>query len=185
MIRLLDFVFSLLALVFGLPVLLVLLAIGLFDTGSPIFQQQRVGRNKKPFTLVKFRTMKKNTASVASHLASATAITTFGHFLRRTKLDELPQLWNVLKGDMSLVGPRPCLFNQEELIEERQSRGVLNARPGITGLAQVNGIDMSTPKLLAETDQKMLENLTVGAYFKYIFMTVAGNGAGDRVPGED
>jgi lipopolysaccharide/colanic/teichoic acid biosynthesis glycosyltransferase len=184
-IRLLDFIFALLGMVFGFPVLLVLVVIGLFDTGSPIFRQQRVGRNQKPFTLVKFRTMKKDTASVASHLASANAITPFGHFLRRTKLDELPQLWNVLKGEMSLVGPRPCLFNQEELIDERESRGVLSARPGITGLAQVNDIDMSTPKLLAETDQKMLKNLTVGAYFKYIFMTVAGKGAGDRVPGKD
>lgn len=185
MIRLFDFSFSLLGLVFGLPVLLILWVIGFFDTGSPLFRQQRVGRNKKPFTLVKFRTMKKDTASVASHLASADAITPFGHFLRRTKLDELPQLWNVLKGEMSLVGPRPCLFNQEELIAERESRGVLAARPGITGLAQVNDIDMSTPELLAETDQKMLASLSVGAYFKYIFMTVAGRGAGDRVPGKD
>ena len=86
---------------------------------------------------------------------------------------------------MSLVGPRPCLFNQEELIAERESRGVLAARPGITGLAQVNDIDMSTPELLAETDQKMLASLSVGAYFKYIFVTVAGRGAGDRVPGKD
>ncbi|WP_144822466.1 sugar transferase [Marinobacter piscensis] len=185
MIRLFDFFFSLFGLLFGFPVLLVLVVIGFFDTGSPVFRQERVGRNKKPFTLVKFRTMKKDTASVASHLASASAITPFGHFLRRTKLDELPQLWNVLKGEMSLVGPRPCLFNQEELIAEREQRGVLAARPGITGLAQVNDIDMSTPVLLAETDQKMLENLTVGAYFKYIFMTVAGQGAGDRVPGKD
>jgi lipopolysaccharide/colanic/teichoic acid biosynthesis glycosyltransferase len=183
-IRVFDFVFSLLGLVCGFPVLLVLTVIGLFDTGSPIFRQRRVGRHKKPFTLVKFRTMRKDTASVASHLASADAITPFGHFLRRTKLDELPQLWNVLKGEMSLVGPRPCLFNQEELIAEREQRGVLEARPGITGLAQVNEIDMSTPKLLAETDQAMLQNLTVGAYFKYIFMTVAGKGAGDRVPGK-
>ena len=185
MIRFLDFMFALMGLVFGLPVLLALVVIGLFDTGSPIFSQQRVGRNKTPFTLVKFRTMKKDTASVASHLASADAITPFGHFLRRTKLDELPQLWNVLKGEMSLVGPRPCLFNQEELISERESRGVLDARPGITGLAQVNDIDMSTPTLLAETDKKMLENLTVTAYFKYIFMTISGKGAGDRVPGKD
>lgn len=185
LIRLFDFFFSLLGLVFGLPVLLTILVVGFFDTGSPLFRQQRVGRNKKPFVLVKFRTMKKDTASVASHLANADAITPFGRFLRRTKLDELPQLWNVFKGEMSLVGPRPCLFNQEELIAERERRGVLAARPGITGLAQVNDIDMSTPKLLAETDQKMLENLTVGAYFKYIFMTVAGKGAGDRVPGKD
>ena len=185
MIRLFDFFFSLLGLVFGFPVLLILWVIGFFDTGSPLFRQERVGRNKKPFTLVKFRTMKKDTASVASHLSSADAITPFGHFLRRTKLDELPQLWNVLKGEMSLVGPRPCLFNQEELIAERESRGVLAARPGITGLAQVNDIDMSTPELLAETDQKMLASLSVGAYFKYIFVTVAGRGAGDRVPGKD
>ena len=184
-IRFFDFVFSLLGLIVGFPVFLLLTMIGSFDTGSPIFSQERVGRNKKPFTLVKFRTMKKDTASVASHLASAEAITPFGRFLRRTKLDELPQLWNVLKGEMSLVGPRPCLFNQEELVAESEQRGVLAARPGITGLAQVNDIDMSTPRLLAETDQKMLENLTVSAYFKYIFMTVAGKGAGDRVPGRD
>jgi len=183
LIRLFDVVFSLLGLVLGLPVLLVLWIIGLIDTGSPIFRQQRVGRNQKPFTLVKFRTMKVDTASVASHLASADAITPFGHFLRRTKLDELPQLWNVLKGEMSLVGPRPCLFDQKELISERDSLGVNAARPGITGLAQVNGIDMSTPKLLAETDNKMLESLTISSYFKYIFMTISGKGAGDRVSG--
>lgn len=185
MIRTLDFVFSLLGLVFGFPVLLVLCVIGLFDTGSPVFRQERVGRYKKPFTLVKFRTMSVDTASVASHLASSSSITKFGHFLRRTKLDELPQLWNVLKGEMSLVGPRPCLFNQEELIQQRDQRGVLGARPGVTGLAQVNDIDMSTPTLLAETDAKMLENLTVAAYFKYIVMTVSGKGSGDRIPGKE
>ncbi|GGE57881.1 galactosyl transferase WbfU [Streptosporangium jomthongense] len=185
MIRTLDFLFSLLGLVFGFPVLLVLCVIGLFDTGSPVFRQERVGRDKRPFTLVKFRTMSVDTASVASHLANSASITKFGHFLRRTKLDELPQLWNVLKGEMSLVGPRPCLFNQEELIAEREQRGVLKARPGITGLAQINDIDMSTPKLLAETDARMLASLNLTAYFKYIFMTVSGKGSGDRVPGKD
>lgn len=185
MIRTFDLLFSLFGLVLGSPVLIGLYIVGLFDTGSPIFRQQRVGRDKKPFTLVKFRTMSVDTVSVASHLASTSSITRFGHFLRRTKLDELPQLWNVLKGEMSLVGPRPCLFNQEELIKERERRGALSARPGITGLAQVNDIDMSTPQLLAETDQKMLNDLTVSAYFKYIFLTVAGKGAGDRVPGKD
>lgn len=181
LLRLLDIVFSLTGLVLGFPVLVLLTIIGLFDTGSPVFRQERVGRFKKPFTLVKFRTMKPDTASVASHLASASAITPFGGFLRRTKLDELPQLWNVLKGEMSLVGPRPCLFNQQELISEREQRGVFNHRPGITGLAQVNDIDMSTPVLLAETDQRMLQKLTVSDYFKFILMTVAGKGAGDRV----
>jgi O-antigen biosynthesis protein WbqP len=180
-IRFFDFVFSLLGLVVGLPVLLVLAIIGLFDTGSPIFRQVRVGRHQKPFTLVKFRTMRVDTASVATHLASSASITPFGNFLRKTKLDELPQLWNVLKGDMSLVGPRPGLFNQEELTEERAKRRVFDMRPGITGLAQVSEIDMSTPALLAETDQKMIASLTLADYFKYIFMTVAGKGAGDRV----
>ncbi|MCQ4256683.1 sugar transferase [Stutzerimonas stutzeri] len=181
MIRLFDFVFSLVGLVVGLPVLFVLTIIGSFDTGSPIFRQVRVGRHQKPFTLVKFRTMRVDTVSVATHLANSASITRFGHFLRKTKLDELPQLWNVLKGDMSLVGPRPGLFNQEELTEERAKRGVFDVRPGITGLAQVSAIDMSTPALLAETDQKMIDSLTLADYFKYIFMTVAGKGAGDRV----
>lgn len=181
MIRLLDFFFAFFGLLFGFPLLVILVVIGLFDTGSPIFRQVRVGRQQKPFTLVKFRTMRKDTAHVASHLASASAITPFGGFLRKTKLDELPQLWNVLWGDMSLVGPRPCLFNQQELIAEREKRGVLKVRPGITGLAQVNEIDMSTPVLLAETDAKMIATLTLRSYFRYIFQTVGGKGAGDRI----
>jgi len=183
-IRFFDFVFALFGLLFGAPIFLLLTVIGLFDTGSPVFRQERVGRNKKPFILIKFRTMKPDTASVASHLANADAITHFGSFLRKTKMDELPQLWNVLKGEMSLVGPRPCLFNQNDLIDQREKRGVFEARPGITGLAQVNDIDMSTPVLLSETDQEMLQSLTISAYFKYIFMTVAGKGSGDRVPGK-
>lgn len=181
MIRLLDFIFALFGLLIGFPVLLAIYIIGLFDTGSPLFLQERVGRNKKPFTLVKFRTMRVDTASVASHLASTTSITTLGAFLRKTKLDELPQLWNVLKGEMSLVGPRPNLYNQKELIAEREAFGVYSVRPGITGLAQVNNIDMSTPKLLAETDKKMIESLNLGKYFSYIFMTVAGKGSGDAI----
>ena len=181
MIRAFDVFLSLLILVCFLPVFLLLIIVGYFDTGSPIFRQERVGRYQKPFVLVKFRTMKIGTESVASHLASRSAITPFGKFLRRTKLDELPQLWNVFKGEMSLVGPRPGLFNQVELINERTKRGVYDARPGITGLAQVNDIDMSTPELLAETDQQMIRSLTVNDYFRYILMTVTGKGRGDRV----
>jgi O-antigen biosynthesis protein WbqP len=181
MLRIFDLILSLVALVLGAPVLLLVYLLCLFDTGSPLFLQERVGRNQRPFILVKFRTMLPETASVASHLADASAITRLGAFLRRSKLDELPQLWNVLKGEMSLVGPRPCLFNQKELIGERSSRGVYKARPGITGLAQVNSIDMSTPKLLGEIDARMLNELTVSAYFKYIFMTVGGKGSGDVV----
>ncbi len=161
--------------------MLVLTIIGLFDTGSPIFKQTRVGRNQKPFNLVKFRTMSVNTISVASHLVNSNSITKFGHFLRRTKLDELPQLWNVLVGDMSLVGPRPCLFNQIELIEARQAKSVFDVLPGITGLAQINEIDMSTPELLAEIDEKMILSFSLKSYFYYIIQTVTGKGQGDRV----
>ena len=181
MLRLLDVIFSLLGLLFGFPVLFIIYIVGLFDTGSPVFKQERVGRNKKPFILVKFRTMSVDTTSVASHLASTASITKMGGFLRKTKLDELPQLWNVLKGEMSLVGPRPGLFNQAELTAVRESEGVYEVRPGITGLAQVNNIDMSTPDLLAITDAKMIKDMTLINYFKYIFQTVLGAGAGDRV----
>ncbi len=180
-LRVLDFTFALLGLLFGFPVLIILIIIGYIDTGSPIFVQERVGRNKKTFNLVKFRTMTVGTASVASHLASHASITKFGNFLRKTKLDELPQLWNVFKGEMSLVGPRPNLYNQEELISERDNRGVYNVRPGITGLAQINNIDMSTPELLAKTDAQMISSLTFLDYFKYIIKTVTGSGQGDRV----
>jgi O-antigen biosynthesis protein WbqP len=181
MTRILDILLSLFGLIVLSPVLLILCLIGLFDTGSPFFLQRRVGRQQKPFTLVKMRTMRPDATSVATHLADPDAITPFGRLLRRSKLDELPQLWNVLKGEMSLVGPRPCLFNQEELIRARAERGVFDARPGITGLAQINGIDMSTPVLLAETDARMLEGLTVVDYFRFILLTVLGKGAGDRI----
>lgn len=181
MIRLFDIALSFFGLIVTFPVLLVIYVLGLFDTGSPVFMQRRMGRYKKPFTLIKFRTMKPDTADVASHLASRSSITSLGHFLRRTKLDELPQLLNVLLGDMSLVGPRPCLFSQDELINEREQRGVFDVRPGITGLAQVTDIDMSTPLLLAETDRKMIDHLTVLNYWKYILMTITGKGSGDRV----
>jgi len=181
MIRLFDLLFSVLGLVLLSPVLMVVLWMGWLDTRSPLFRQERVGRHQKLFVLVKFRTMRPDTASVASHLADASSITSFGRFLRRTKLDELPQLWNVLKGEMSLVGPRPCLFNQQTLIDERERRAVYQARPGITGLAQVQGIDMSTPELLAQTDAKMLATLTLRDYFRYILQTVTGKGTGDCV----
>ena len=181
MTRVFDVVLSLAGLIIGAPVLVMLSVLGWLDTRSPLFRQKRVGRHQKPFTLVKFRTMRPDTASVATHLADASAVTRLGHFLRRSKLDELPQLWNVLKGEMSLVGPRPCLFSQEALIVERAERQVFNVRPGITGLAQIQGIDMSTPRLLAETDARMLQDLGLTAYFTYIIKTVTGAGRGDRI----
>ncbi|MGL5948884.1 MAG: sugar transferase [Aeromonas sp.] len=163
------------------PVLLVVTVMGLFDTGAPIFVQERVGKNKRPFKLIKFRTMRVDTQSVASHLASSAAITPLGAFLRKTKLDELPQLINVLKGEMSLVGPRPNLFNQADLIAERDALGVYAVLPGITGLAQVQNIDMSTPQLLAKVDREMIDSLTLRSYFRYILMTATGSGGGDAV----
>ena len=181
MIRIFDIFFSFFGLLMLSPIIVLLTIIGLFDTGSPLFRQERVGVNLKPFQLLKFRSMHINAPSIATHLANATAITPFGGFLRKSKLDELPQLWNVLVGDMSLVGPRPNLFNQIELIAEREKRGVYSIRPGITGLAQIHKIDMSTPQLLAETDARMIAQFNVWSYFKYIFLTVLGKGFGDRV----
>jgi lipopolysaccharide/colanic/teichoic acid biosynthesis glycosyltransferase len=181
MTRYFDIIFSFLGLLLLSPILLILFVFGYFDSGSPIFRQERVGKCKRPFRLMKFRSMHNNAPSVATHLASISSITPFGSLLRKSKLDELPQLWNVMVGDMSFVGPRPNLFNQEELIQERNSRGVYSVRPGITGLAQINKIDMSTPQLLAETDAKMIQGFNTLVYFKYIFLTVFGKGFGDRI----
>jgi lipopolysaccharide/colanic/teichoic acid biosynthesis glycosyltransferase len=181
MIRIVDILFSFSGLFVLSPILILLFICGLIDTGSPVYRQERVGVNKKPFQLLKFRSMHVNTQAVATHLVQGSAITKWGSFLRKSKLDELPQLFNVLMGDMSFVGPRPNLFNQLELIEEREKRRVYSIRPGITGLSQIHKIDMSTPELLAETDAKMIEHLTVWYYFKYIVLTVFGKGFGDRV----
>ena len=176
-----DRLLALVGLLLTLPVIMLITLLGFFDTGSPLLFQRRVGKHQRPFTLVKFRTMSKGTAAVATHKVSGDAVTALGAILRKTKLDELPQLLNVLKGEMSLVGPRPCLISQEELIHERQQRGVFDVLPGITGLAQVNEIDMSDPLRLSRVDQRMIAGFTLKDYFKYLFMTVAGRGQGDRV----
>ena len=179
--RYIDILISFFGLIVTFPILFLVTLIGYFDTGSPIFIQERVGKNKRPFNLIKFRTMRIDTESVASHLASSSSITRFGFFLRKSKIDELPQLINVFKGDMSLVGPRPNLFNQEELIAERDALGVYEVLPGVTGLAQIQNVDMSTPKLLAETDKRMINDMNITNYFKYILMTVTGSGSGDAI----
>ncbi|OEE33147.1 lipid carrier--UDP-N-acetylgalactosaminyltransferase [Vibrio genomosp. F10 str. ZF-129] len=181
MIHLFDFFFAFFGLLFLWSVFLVICPLGYFDTGSPVFFYTLVGRNKKSFTVVKFRTMPVDTKSVATHLVGASSVTKLGAFLRKTKLDELPQLINVVKGEMSLVGPRPCLFNQEDLIGQRNKRGVFTVRPGITGLAQVNDVDMSTPEKLAEWDEEMIRSMSLKLYFALILKTVLGKGSGYRV----
>ena len=172
MIRCFDFLFSLMGLIFLSPLIILIFFIGLFDNGSPLFVQSRVGYNLKSFSLIKFRTMPAGVRSAGTHLIKNIKFTLFGSILRRTKIDEIPQLLNVLFGDMSLVGPRPCLFNQRRLISERKKRGVFKVRPGITGLAAINGINMKTPTLLAKTDQKMIKSMSLYNYFYYIFKTI-------------
>ena len=172
MIRIFDFLFSIIGLIFLSPLLILLCLMGLLDNGSPLFIQKRVGRNFKPFLLIKFRTMPIKTKSLGTHLLRDIKLTSFGYFLRRTKLDEIPQLFNVLIGDMSLVGPRPCLLNQRKLIIERKKRGVLKVRPGITGLAQISGINMKTPTLLAKIDLKMIKEMNLFNYFYYLSITI-------------
>ena len=172
MIRCFDFLFSLIGLIFLFPLLVFLFFIGLFENGSPLFIQSRVGYNLKSFSLIKFRTMPAGVRSAGTHLIKNIQLSPFGYFLRRTKIDEIPQLLNVFFGDMSLVGPRPCLFNQRKLISERKKRGIFKVRPGITGLAQISGINMQTPTLLAKTDQKMIKGMNLYNYFYYIFRTI-------------
>ena len=172
MIRIFDFLFSLIGLIFLFPLMVIVFFISLFDNGSPLFIQSRVGYNLKSFSLIKFRTMPMGVKSAGTHLMKNIKLSFFGFFLRRTKLDEIPQLLNVLLGDMSLVGPRPCLFNQRKLINERKKRGVYKVRPGITGLAQISGINMKTPTLLAKTDQKMIKSMSLYKYFYYILKTI-------------
>ena len=180
MIRFIDLIASLAGLILLSPVFLVLLLIGFFDTGSPLFVQTRLGKNLRPFKLIKFRTMKVGTAQVGTHLAQVNDITHFGSFLRKTKLDELPQLINVIKNEMSLVGPRPGLPTQLDLKYEREKRRVFEQKPGITGLAQINEIDMSTPRKLSRYDALMGKKLNIFWYFKLLFATVLGKGQGDR-----
>ena len=172
MIRIFDFLFSSIGLVFLSPLLVFIFFIGLLENGSPLFIQKRVGYNLKSFFLIKFRTMPVGVRLAGTHLIKNIKLSSFGYFLRRTKIDEIPQLLNVFLGDMSLVGPRPCLFNQRKLISERKKRGVFKVRPGITGLAQISDINMKTPTLLAKTDQKMIKKMKLYNYFYYIFITI-------------
>lgn len=165
------------------PALLIVLPIlplvALETRANPIFSQRRVGRNGRTFTIFKMRTMRVDTPDAASHEVGDSKITRSGRLLRRTKLDELPQLWNVLVGDMSLVGPRPCLPIQTLLIDARRRLGVLALRPGITGPGQVAGLDMSEPEALAIADAAYLKRWSLLRDMQLLFKTVAGGGRGD------
>jgi O-antigen biosynthesis protein WbqP len=168
--------------VFSPILLLIIVAIRLQSPGKAIFAQTRVGQNGRPFTCYKLRTMHSGTANLPSHQVQASAITALGEHLRRLKIDEVPQLWNVLIGDMSLVGPRPCLPSQTELVEARRRLGVLEVRPGITGLAQVSGVDMSDANRLAEMDAQYVRSQSLLGDFGLLWATLRGKGVGvDRV----
>lgn len=173
--RLLDAAAAALGLAVVWPLLLVLAILVRADSRGPaIFAQTRVGRHGHPFRVFKFRSMRTDTVEQPTHFAKRTDVTRMGHHLRRFKLDELPQLWNVLKGEMSLVGPRPCLLSQHELIDERSRRGVLDLRPGITGLAQVVGCDMSEPRRLARIDALYASRQTLKLDLLILWATFTG-----------
>jgi len=180
--RMFDLVLSLAVLLVALPVFaIVAVAIKSASKGTVLFAQPRVGKNRIPFTCYKFITMMMGVPSVGTHTAAAQWVTPVGRFLRSTKLDELPQLLNVIRGDMSLVGPRPCLLSQTEIIEARDEEGVFSIRPGITGLAQLASIDMSDPPALVAADKLYLDTHTLWTDFIIILRTVTGAGRGDPI----
>lgn len=148
---------------------------------GPLFIQTRVGRAGEPFKLVKLRTMAPDTADLPTHEVGYSTVLKVGRFLRASKFDELPQIWNVLIGDMSFVGPRPCLPRQMELVEARRKLGVLDIRPGITGPAQLAGIDMSTPCELADADARYLSQASFCTDLRILFRTFLGGGSGDAM----
>lgn len=157
------------------PLVLACMAlVRLTSPGPAIFRQTRIGQGGRAFVCLKLRTMHAGTPDRPSHHTSAAAITPLGAWLRRLKLDELPQLWNVVRGDMSLVGPRPCLPAQTELIEARRRLGLGHLRPGITGVSQVAGLDMSDPKLLAKADATYLSRMSLREDARLLVRTATG-----------
>ena len=173
--RIFDLGLVLLALlVLLLPILLVALIVHLTSTGSILYWSDRVGRYNKIFKMPKFRTMRVDTPAVATHLLPNPKkfLTPVGSFLRKSSLDELPQLWSILKGDMSFVGPRPALFNQDDLIALRRQYGVDKLLPGLTGWAQINGRDELPIPEKVKLDVEYMQNQSVFFDLKIIFLTV-------------
>ncbi|MBE6749940.1 MAG: sugar transferase [Ruminococcaceae bacterium] len=174
--RVIDFTLSLIGILVLLPIfLIVTIAIKIDDPGPAFFKQKRVGINKTYFSLYKFRSMKMNTPDIPTHLLENPKqyITKVGAFLRKTSLDELPQMWNILKGDMSVIGPRPALWNQDDLVAERDKYGANDVRPGLTGWAQINGRDELEIPVKAKLDGEYVENLSFPFDIKCFFGTVA------------
>ncbi len=173
--RALDLAIGVPCLILAGPIILVAAACVRLSSGGPaFFTQVRIGRNAVPFRCYKLRTMFAGTASLPTHQVAASAITPVGRILRRYKIDELPQLWNVLVGNMSLVGPRPCLPSQNELIGIRSRLGVYVLDPGITGLAQIRGVDMSNPHACAEADAEYMRSKSIRLDLKILLLTVLG-----------
>ncbi|MBN9641333.1 MAG: sugar transferase [Achromobacter sp.] len=174
--RLFDFCFAvLLSLLLVLPALVVFLAVRLTSPGPALYWSDRVGRGNRIFRMPKFRTMRVGAPTVATHLLPdpKTLLTPIGSFLRRSSLDELPQLWSILAGEMSFVGPRPALFNQEDLIQLRTEYGVHELLPGLTGWAQVNGRDELPIPEKVKLDAEYLRRKSAWFDLKIIWMTAA------------
>ncbi|MGZ3806230.1 MAG: sugar transferase [Pseudobdellovibrionaceae bacterium] len=155
------------------PLLIISLLVKLTSPGPVLHWSKRVGRNNRIFLMPKFRSMKIDTPQVATHLLTnaQSHLTPVGAFIRKTSLDELPQLWSVLKGDMSFVGPRPALFNQDDLVKLRTDLGVSRLRPGITGWAQINGRDELPIPIKVEFDNYYLKNASFWLDLKILFLT--------------
>lgn len=171
--RSLDAVVSAAALLVLTPLLLLIgIAIKLEDGGKAIFRQRRIGRNGAPFVLFKFRSMPENVGDLPSDAATTLRITRVGRVLRRSNLDELPQLFNILRGDMSLVGPRPALISQDELIRLRSESGADHVRPGLTGLAQVTSYDGMPVAEKARLDAQYVNDISFGTDLSLIWRTL-------------
>lgn len=156
--------------------LIIIIAILIDDPGPVFFKQKRVGKSKEFFQLYKFRSMKMSTPhDIPTHLLENPEqyITRVGKFLRKTSLDEIPQLWNILKGDMSIIGPRPALWNQDDLVAERDKYGANDVRPGLSGWAQISGRDELEIPVKAKLDGEYVENLSFGFDCKCFFGTIA------------
>jgi len=155
------------------PILVTLICLGSMVFRSPLFLQKRVGQWGEVFIIFKFRSLPISTPSVPTHELCHAEITPYGKFLRRSKLDEVPQLLNVILGQMSLVGPRPCLPSQTAIIRLRESSGVFASKPGITGLAQLYDVHMEFPQEVVELDVKMQSKMSVGFYLKILLTTIS------------